>query len=203
MPRAERETLILGVAGREFARRGYHAASMDEIARGAGVSKPMVYTYFGSKEALYVAYINRTGSELVQRLLAAVGDEVPSMVRLHRRVEAFLRFVEEHRDGWTVLFTEASSSRPVADEVAVLRSEIAEAVRRLVEDGMSPSALPPLAADAVAHAIVGAGESLANWWLAHPAVSLDEVANWYAGVIAAAFSAVVRKPGGARPFSGN
>ncbi len=59
MPRAEREQLILDVAGQRFASDGYHAASMDEIAAAAGVSKPMLYAYFGSKEGLYVAYIDR------------------------------------------------------------------------------------------------------------------------------------------------
>ena len=55
MPRAEREQLILDVAGQVFARAGYHSASMDEIAARAEISKPMLYTYFGSMEGLYVA----------------------------------------------------------------------------------------------------------------------------------------------------
>ena len=68
MPRSVREQLILGVAGQVFADGGYERASMDRIAELAGVSKPMLYAYFGSKEGLYVAYIERTGRELVQRL---------------------------------------------------------------------------------------------------------------------------------------
>jgi Bacterial regulatory proteins, tetR family len=51
VPREQREQHILDVAGATFARAGYHAASMDEIADGAGVSTPMLYAYFGSKEA--------------------------------------------------------------------------------------------------------------------------------------------------------
>jgi AcrR family transcriptional regulator len=49
VPRERREREILGVAGTIFARAGYHSASMDEIADSAGVSKPMIYAYFGSK----------------------------------------------------------------------------------------------------------------------------------------------------------
>jgi TetR/AcrR family transcriptional regulator len=55
MPRERREQLILDVAGQVFARIGYESAPMDEIADRAGVSKPMLYTYFGSKEGLYLA----------------------------------------------------------------------------------------------------------------------------------------------------
>ena len=75
MPRSLREELILEVAGQVFAEGGYERASMDRIADQAGVSKPMLYAYFGSKEGLYVAYIERTGGELVQRLVAADGAD--------------------------------------------------------------------------------------------------------------------------------
>ena len=68
MPRERREQEILDVAGAMFARAGYHSASMDEIAESAGVSKPMLYAYFGSKEGLYLAYIRRAGGELLERL---------------------------------------------------------------------------------------------------------------------------------------
>lgn len=190
MPRAQREQLILDVAGQLFARDGYHSASMEEIAAGADVSKPMLYAYFGSKEGLYVAYIGCTGRELVERLQGTIGADDPPM-RLRRRVQEFLGFVEQHRDGWRVLFSEANSVRPVADEVAVLRSQIIDALRRLVELGAGGSpGLSPGAADAAAHAIVGAGESLANWWLEHPEVQREQVVEWYSGVVAAAVVAV-------------
>ena len=151
---------MLDVAGQVFARHGYHSASMDEIAELGGVSKPMLYAYFGSKEGLYVAYV------------------------LAHRIEEFLAFVEEHRDGWVVLYREVSSSRPLADELSQLRGQIAQAVRRMLEAGAS--GLPGPAADGIAHAIVGAGESLANWWLDHPDVPRSEVADWYLEVVRAA-----------------
>jgi hypothetical protein len=50
------------------------------------------------------------------------------------------------------------------------------------------SGYPPLAADAIAHALLGAGESLANWWLDHPDVPRDQVAAWYFGVVQAVVS---------------
>lgn len=192
MPRAEREQMILKVAGQAFARDGYHSASMADIAGLADVSKPMVYAYFGSKEELYIAYINRMGSELLDRLLRAIGEHDPPMARLRIRVAEFLSFVEEYRDGWRVLFTEMSSSRPLADEVAQLRRQIADAISRMVQPSVSGEGeLPPLAIDAIGHAIVGAGESLANWWLEHPEVPRETVADWYAAVIQAALTSVL------------
>jgi AcrR family transcriptional regulator len=198
MPREARERLILDVAGQVFARGDYHSASMDEIAGRADISKPMLYTYFGSKEGLYVAYIDRTGRELVDRLVRAADRGDPSVSALRARIGEFLAFVEEYRDGWIVLFREMTSSKPVAEEVAELRAQVAAAVRRMIEDGVSADAeLPDPASDALAHAIVGAGESLANWWLDHPDVGRGDLAEWYVGVVQATVAAAVRGGAGA------
>jgi AcrR family transcriptional regulator len=196
MPRASRERLILDVAGQVFARGGYHSASMDEIARLAGVSKPMLYAYFDSKEGLYVAYIDRTGRDLVDRLDRAAAADQPPLEAVRARITEFLAFVEEHRDGWVVLFREASSSPPLAEEVADLRGRIAAAVRRMLVTSIpSDAAVPADASDALAHAIVGAGESLANWWLEHPGVPREDVVEWYVSLVQATVSAAIRKGG--------
>jgi AcrR family transcriptional regulator len=196
MPRERREQQILDVAGAIFARAGYHSASMDEIADGVGVSKPMLYTYFGSKEGLYLAYIRRAGGQLLDRLVSARAPHDSASALLRARITEFLSFVEEHGDGWKVLFGEVGSTRPFAENVAALREQIADAVRRMIEAGAGswPGYSLP-ASDAIAHALVGAGESLANWWLDHPDVARDEVASWYNAVV----QAVLASPGPASP----
>jgi AcrR family transcriptional regulator len=192
VPRAVREQLILDVAGQVFARTGFHAGSMDEIASGAGVSKPMLYAYFGSKEGLYLAYLDRTGRELLDRLLGAAGTIKAPIERLRARILEFLAFVEEHRDGWTVLFREAASSQPLADHVAELRGQITDTVRRMLDAAASP-ALVEADADAISHMIVGAGESLANWWLDHPEIGRDDAAERYVELVQAVVSAALRR----------
>jgi AcrR family transcriptional regulator len=197
MPRREREQAILDVAGHVFA-RGYHGAAMDEIAALADVSKPMLYAYFGSKEGLYMAYVDRTGRELLDRLVGARAPAGTPTALLRSRILEFLAFVAEHRDGWHVLFGELTSSQPVAEQVAQLRSQIAEWVTAMLEPGADAECgLPPAAVDAIAHAIVGAGESLANWWLDHPEVGREQVAEWYVGVVLGAAAAATRGAGAA------
>lgn len=68
MPRAVREQQMMDAAVQTFGQRGYRAASMDEIAELAGVSKPLVYLYLNSKDELFTACIRREA----QALLAAV-----------------------------------------------------------------------------------------------------------------------------------
>lgn len=189
MPRRDREQSILDAAGQVFA-RGYHAASMDEIAGLADVSKPMLYAYFGSKEGLYIAYVDRTGRELLDRLAGATTPDDQPSVRLRAGILEFFAFIEQYRDGWQVLFGELTSIGPVAEEVAVLRRRIAEWITAVLGAATGATGrVPDMSVQATAHAIVGAGESLANWWLEHPQVQRDEVADWYMGMILAAASA--------------
>jgi AcrR family transcriptional regulator len=198
MPRSVREQLILRVAGQVFADSGYERASMDRIAALAGVSKPMLYAYFGSKEGLYLAYIERTGGELVQRLVGA-DRSAGSAGRLRAVIDEFLAFVQEHSDGWTVLFHELNARRPLAEQVGELRADVVGEVRQMLESEgegeLSWAGLRPPASEGVAEAIVGAGEALANWWLKKPEVPRQDVANWYVGLARAAISTATVRDG--------
>jgi AcrR family transcriptional regulator len=189
VPRATREQAILRIAGRVFAEAGYERASMDRIAQLASVSKPMLYAYFGSKEGLYVAYVQRTGEELMQRLIRA--DAAEPRIRLRSVIEEFLSFVQDHRDGWTVLYREIATRRPLTDRVTRVRSEIIAEVRRMLEGGGADDrrGLAAPASEGVAEAIVGAGESLANWWLTRADVARDDVADWYLSLTRTAIAA--------------
>jgi len=105
---------MLDVAGRVFAERGFHEASMDEIAEGAGISKPMIYSYFGSKDGLYFAYIELAGQRLLTRMdeaAASVDDSraVDPEARLLATSLAFFAHVDENREEWSVLFAELAA----------------------------------------------------------------------------------------------
>ena len=172
VPRAVREEQMLAVAGEVFAERGFHAASMDEIAERADISKPMLYAYFDSKEGLYSAYMERVGGELLAAMDAAVDPELSAGDQVCASMTAFLGFVEDHREGWAVLQRELSAGGgAVARDVARVRGAI---VRRMA--ALLALTLEEQHADALAHGFVGAGESLATWWLDHPEASRAEVA---------------------------
>jgi AcrR family transcriptional regulator len=176
MPRPERERQMLEVAGRLFAARGFYAVSMDEIADQAGISKPMLYHYFGSKEGLYVAYVRQQGGVLLAGMRDATEADAPAGERLLAGTLAFLGYVDEHRPGWALLYREAANQGgPLAAEIAELRARIAAIVHRLFL-GVA-GADPRGASEALAHAFVGAGESVANWWLDHPDESREQMAH--------------------------
>src|SRR5919202_5603754 len=174
MPRAEREEQMLEVAGEVFAERGFHAASMDDIAERADISKPMLYAYFGNKEGLYSAYMERIGRSLLETMAAAVDPELEPQRQVYASMAAFLGFVEAHREGWAVLQRElaAGGGGPLAEDVGRVRAAIVKRMATLLGPHLGETR-----ADALAHGFVGAGESLAAWWLGHPELSREDVAE--------------------------
>jgi AcrR family transcriptional regulator len=163
IPREVRERDMLRVATRVFSERGFHAASMDEIASGAGISKPMVYAYFGSKEGLYVASIRAAGEQLRDEIARGADADVPPDEQMWQGSLAFFTFVGRQPEGWRVLYREASvQGGPSAAEVAELRREIVLLTARSLARS---SGAPVEEMEALASGVVGAGESMANWWV--------------------------------------
>ncbi|MDT3398237.1 TetR/AcrR family transcriptional regulator [Streptomyces sp. B1866] len=182
LPRKVREQQIIDVAVQVFSKRGYHAASVDEIAELAGVSKPMVYLYLDSKEGLFVACLRREAERLVAGFQSAARGAGSPELRLWAGVSAFFTFVSQHRDGWVVLYRQASElSEAIAAELAQARravmAEVAGLVRAGASEGTGPVRLKEEDADFVAQALVGAADSLTEWMERHPGESPDHTAH--------------------------
>lgn len=168
MPRAVREQHMLDAAVHIFGQRGYMAASMDDIAELAGVSKPLVYLYLNSKEDLFTAVIRREATALTDAVRAAVDPRLPADRRLWDGLLAFFTHTARHPDAWSVLHLQARTvGEPFAAEVAAMRAEIVAFVTRLIavaaRDAHHDPDLPEREVAGLAEALVGAAESLAAW----------------------------------------
>jgi AcrR family transcriptional regulator len=169
----ERRSGILDAALTAFSQKGYHATSLDDIAREAGVSKALIYEHFASKQELHADLIARNARELTQRVAGALsGVEIESTVeRLAAGLEAFFAFVEERRDAWRMLFRDAADPessavlermvQQVTAEVTVLISQDPGA-RKLTRVGDERSLR------LLAEMLVGGAQAMANWWTDHP-----------------------------------
>ncbi|MFE9398288.1 TetR/AcrR family transcriptional regulator [Streptomyces flavidovirens] len=181
MPRAVRERQMMDAAVQTFGQRGYRAASMDEIAELAGVSKPLVYLYLNSKEELFTACIRREASALVEAVRAGVEPGVPADRQLWNGLRAFFTHAAENPDGWAVLHHQARThGEPFATEVAAMRTEIIGFVTYLIgaaaREADCDAELAEREVAGLAHALVGAAESLAGWGNGTPGVSAKETA---------------------------
>ena len=177
-----------------FAERGYAAVKMDEIAAAVGVTKPLLYNYFGNKEQLYIACMERAGDALTATVAEAVADSANPGDALGAGVRAFFAFLDSDRAAWAVLFDETlPRGGEVAERVAEYRGRILELV-----SGSMLAQLPQGSRDAgrteveaLSTALLGAAEALARWWLRTEALSAEEAAELLISTV---------EPGPARPL---
>ncbi|MFI0980184.1 TetR/AcrR family transcriptional regulator [Streptomyces sp. NPDC021093] len=181
MPRAVRERQMVDAAVQSFARFGYRAASMDQIAEVAGVSKPLVYLYLNSKDELFTACIRREAKALVEAVQAGVAIDATADRQLWEGLTAFFTHTAENPDGWSVLHHQARThGEPFAAEVTVMRTEITAFVTHLIGDAAREARgnpdLPDREVAGLAQALVGAAEALADWANDTPGVTAREAA---------------------------
>jgi AcrR family transcriptional regulator len=171
LPRAERESMMLAAARRAFEERGYRDASMDDIAKQAGITKPMLYAYFGSKQGLYEACLEQVTAELVE-VLEAGGRRGSDDVAIWRGLLALFDWVEDNQQAWSFLYlNDAGGSPGLAAVRARSRAVVADTSARLfVETSLRDGISPDVAAgtEGVAYALSSAVGGAIEWWLGHP-----------------------------------
>jgi AcrR family transcriptional regulator len=178
MPRAERMRQMIEVAEQVFSARGYAAASMDEIAELVGVSKPMLYEYFNSKEGLLLACIRESRAILREATEQATVGATSAEDALRRGLLAFFVFIRERREAWSLLRHEmALIGTPAADEVEETRRQQTDLIAALMSGYFTGD--DDLQAEAAAEFVVGACERLAIWCERHDEVT-PEMATEYA-----------------------
>jgi AcrR family transcriptional regulator len=175
LPRAEREEQLLDVAQAVFADRGFRAPSMDEIALAAGVTKPVLYDHFGSKDGLIGACIRHAGAQLFAKVDTAVSAASGAADILEAGFAAFFGFIESFGQGWFVLIGENSVVGPAADALESIRREQAAYVAQKLAVELPRAERDDVSA--FAEAIIGACERLALWRRDRPDVSADKTTS--------------------------
>ncbi|HTM84616.1 MAG TPA: TetR/AcrR family transcriptional regulator [Mycobacterium sp.] len=160
LPRAVREQQMLDAAVAMFSINGYHETSMDVIAAKAEISKPMLYLYYGSKEELFGACLDRELHRFIEAVRADIDFDQGAKDLLATTINAFLHYIDANRASWIVLYTQATSSQTFAHTVREGRERIIELVTRLLQAGTRHPE-PDEDFEMMAVALVGAGEAVA------------------------------------------
>jgi AcrR family transcriptional regulator len=177
VPRAVRERQLVELGQELFAERGFAKASMDELARRAGVTKPVIYELFGSKEDLFEACLEGLAMRLAQSIAGAArgaeaGAAADAEARLRAGGLAFLRFASENRVAYELLyegrFSEAAGR--VRRRQAAL---ILELMREIASEDTDPREL-----ELAANAVNSAYEGVAHWMWDHPESDVAQLADW-------------------------
>jgi AcrR family transcriptional regulator len=158
----ERRAQLLQVARRVFGTSGFHAASMEAVAKEAGVTKPILYDHFPSKKELYLALIDADLAVLHEEVRKALDAPIGNRERIRASFQAYFDFVDEHAEGFRLLMQEAVGAegefrRRVAHVRDQILSEVADLIVR-----ESKSMLDRLHAEIVALALIGMVETVAQ-----------------------------------------
>ncbi len=180
LPRAEREQQILDTAHVLFAERGYAAVTMDGVAAAVGVTKPLLYNYWGNKEWLYVACLERDADRLRTAVAEAVLEAHSPADALDLASHAFFAFIDAERGAFRVLFDETlPSGGEIARRVQEFRGQLGALIA-----GTLLAQIPPrgrsqarIEVEALSAALLGAVEALGRWWLASEEITAAAAAD--------------------------
>jgi AcrR family transcriptional regulator len=174
LPRAEREQQMLDAAHALFAERGFAAVTMDEVAAAVGVTKPLLYTYFGNKDRLYLACMERAGDALLATIVEAVQAADGPVDATARGLRAFFSFLDADRDAWRVLFDETLPAQ-ILEYRERLTGLVAGTLLAQMPAGRRKRAAVEV--EALSAALLGASEAMARWWLRTQAIPAGQAAE--------------------------
>jgi AcrR family transcriptional regulator len=179
LPRPVRERQMIEAATLVFARSGYHNTSMDQVAEQVGISKPMIYSYFDSKEGLYKACLERAGAELVEQVRASFKPGFKPEQALWEGFIAFFEFLRDHPTDWQLVRNESVKEVPALTEIIEevhnnLRSLIGELSMIVSKETPGDPFADSDRRQAASFAMLGAAAALGNRWLDEGATSSPE-----------------------------
>ncbi len=172
----ERRAQILDVALTLFRTQGYQPVRMSDIAKACGITKPVLYSHFPSKDSLFEACLVVVANEMTEKLVSALanyeGDE-----RSVEGIRALMNFVQSH--GPMIAEGQAAGLKDSRAEAMLEahRSQISSAITRILA-GLRPDNMDEATAIArvepLAHALLGAADGGARWWQVRPHITPDE-----------------------------
>ncbi|MCU1600653.1 MAG: regulatory protein TetR [Frankiales bacterium] len=190
MARADRRDQLLDMAQDVFTERGYATTSMDDVAEAAGVTKPVLYDHFGSKEGLLAAVVERSGQEMLDATTGAVTGLDPETA-LRQGLTAFFRYVDEHAGAWTLLLREVAPGTSAAAAVDRVRAVQVDVIAALI--GMHVKEPDPERATVYAHVVSGAAERLSTVRITGLRTSPEQAADLLMDALWTGFAALVEK----------
>jgi AcrR family transcriptional regulator len=179
----ERRRRLLELGKDLFTRHTYAELSMAAIAREAGISKALLYHYFPSKQAYFVATLQQQAEELVE--LIAVDPDLPPAEQLMRALDAFLGWVEDNADGYAKLLEGATTHAEVRQLVDQVRAATAERILA----GLSPGEPPPPPLRAAVNGWLWFMDGALTDWLAHRDIGRDQLLGLLLGTLMGAVTA--------------
>jgi AcrR family transcriptional regulator len=179
----ERRSQLLELGTELFARHSFAELSMARIAREAGISKALLYHYFPTKQAFFVATLEQAAEEVRRR--TEPDPALPPGEALAGSLDAFLGWVEENEIAYRKLLESAGS----VPEVGALIDEVRDRTSARILDGLGAGADPPPRVRAAARAWLWFMDGAILDWLEHRDLSRAELRDFLLASLAGALTA--------------
>jgi AcrR family transcriptional regulator len=147
-------------------RREGPTASMDEIAAQAGITKPIVYRYFGDRSGVYQAVAEQYCADLTSRFQTAVSTSRDLRANVVTAMDAYLAFVQDDPQVHQFLLHPQHATRPAV----TFGYHVGESISELLRQRLEAAARDTVPAGPWGHAIAGMVQAASTWWLVHPDV---------------------------------
>lgn len=182
-PRAVRFEKLLDIAEELFVERGYSGVTMEDIARAAGVTRPVIYSHFETREGAYLAVVRRARLQYDAQIAeAAEHVAVGARAQLEQGAQVFFGLLENEPGRWKLIFgSSAVLPESHADELAQLRFGTIHTIEAALQ--LAAPHAPDMAVTVAAHAMSGVGERLGLLWLSQPEIGKDELIGYYVDLL--------------------
>lgn len=177
---ADRRIDILKSAAAAFRRRGYHGASVDEIASALEMTKGNLYYYFRNKEEILFACHEYSLDVLLGLLENVRGESSAPDVKLRTLVLAFVHLILDDLQGTALTLDLQALSPALLRKVIVRRDLFDRGLRAIIEDGMAQGLFSRSDAKMVAFAVMGAVNWIPKWFDPAGSMTSDEIAAAFA-----------------------
>jgi AcrR family transcriptional regulator len=163
----QRRDQLFSVALELFARRGYRATTMDDIAEAAGVTKPLVYQHFSSKRALYLELVDSIAQELLIAVRGAVMRAEGPRQQVEMGFAAYFRLVISREAEFRLLYgRDHADDKELGQALRMVEDAIAEAIDPLIDAGLNDDHRLLLA-----YAVVGMAEGASRRFMTQRSLS--------------------------------
>ncbi len=185
MPADERRAQIIDAAERLFGEAGYDSVRLDRIAEEVGVTKPILYRHFGSKQDLYIAVLARHGTDF-DSFAMVVPDDGSMEERLRTVLDAWFGYVETHAYAWRMLFRDSGGGPAVGAVRAEVHSRARTVLAELIGE-LRQVPIPGREHEPLGEMLSMGMAGLVLWWIDDPDISraaiVDSMTRVWAGLL--------------------
>jgi AcrR family transcriptional regulator len=180
---SDRRIEILKSAAAAFRRRGYHGASVDEIASALAMTKGNLYYYFKNKEEILFACHEYSLDKLLTLMGAVQAENITPEAKLRKLVLAFVHTILDDLHGTALTLDPEALSPPLLKRVISQRDQFDHGIRTIIQQGIDQGQFRPGDPKMIEFAMMGAVNWISKWFDPAGEATSDQIGDAFAGYL--------------------